>query len=151
MTDSQITALLVDRSVLALTLWAEARDQGLDGLNAVGCVIRNRMADPRWPDTAKGVCLQPKQFSCWNPGGDANHARLMAQAERMVTGLPVTDPRLAECLFLADGLLSGVLIDRTKGSTNYWAPLAMIPAGRIPDWAKGKRPVTIGDHKFLKL
>jgi len=150
MTDAKILAALDQRSTLGLTLWAEARGQGLDGLAAVGRVIRHRAEDPRWPSTYKEVCLQPKQFSCWNPGPDANHARLMALAEAVVTGV-ATDPALAECLFIADGIRSGQLLDRTKGANHYWSPDAMVPAGRVPAWAKGKRPITIGGHKFLKL
>lgn len=51
---------------IALCLWREARNQPREAIQAVYSVIRNRMADPRWPKTGAGVVLQPRQFSCFN-------------------------------------------------------------------------------------
>ncbi len=149
-TDQIIVDRLGEIEILALTLWGEARNQPIQGLIAVGCVIRNRMRDGRWPSGAKAACLQPKQFSCWNAGPDVNHSRVMAQAERLVEQLPVLDPRLRECLFLAEGILSDQLRDPTNGATHYYAPLGMEPPGRVPTWADGKPTQTIGDHEFLR-
>lgn len=41
----------------------EARDQGYHGMVAVMLVAKNRVLDPRFPDTYCEVMLQPKQFS----------------------------------------------------------------------------------------
>ncbi len=122
MTDSEIKAKLQDRSVMALTIWGESRGSTVEARVAVGCVIRNRQ---RWPShfmaadgSEKSVCFAPKQFSCWN-GADANYAAIMAQAERIVTGVAIDDPVLKECFFLTDGIREHVLLDNTHGATFY--------------------------------
>ena len=46
------------------TIILEARSESLEGQQMVASVIKNRMRERHL--TAKQVCLQPKQFSCWN-------------------------------------------------------------------------------------
>jgi hypothetical protein len=60
----------------------------------------------------------------------------------------VSDPLLRECLYLADGVIAGTLIDRTGGADSYYAPAAMVPRGRLPDGARGKTLEQIGDQYF---
>lgn len=162
MTDAEIRAALVDRSVLALTMWAEARGDGREGNSsveeriAVGCVVRNRLAEPgRFradAPTYRAVCLAPSQFSCWlKVGGSANYAALMALAERVAGGLSSDDAAFAESLYLADGIMARVLLDRTGGATAYYAPAAMTPRGRVPQWATGKATLAVGSQLFLRL
>ena len=69
-----MTPTFDDIEVLARTLWGEARNQGPYGMQAVGEVIANRVADQRWPSTFAGVCQQPKQFSCWLTSDPNYHA-----------------------------------------------------------------------------
>lgn len=72
----QLTARELEaRYWLALTAYREARGEGAIGMLAVMQVIMERVFDRRgrWPDTVPAVCLQPKQFSCFNPG-DPNSA-----------------------------------------------------------------------------
>jgi spore germination cell wall hydrolase CwlJ-like protein len=76
--------------ILGITLWREARGEGLPGLKAVYHVINNRALDPRtiWPDNRERVCMQAYQFSCWNtsdpqrnkypPFGDDAYAKVTA-------------------------------------------------------------------------
>ena len=179
MTDAEILAALDDRQTLALTAWAEARrvprdddsHSPIEELVAVMVVVRNRRARfTRWraiDASYKAICLAPAQFSCWNPGADSNHLALMALARLLTsaigitaltspipvveatTGPPTIDPLVRECLYLADGVISGVLQDRTNGATSYWAPAAMIPPGRPPSWAFGCPRWTIGDQIFV--
>jgi len=59
-------AFIIDAWYMALTIWAEARGEGERGMRYVAWVIRNRVRDPRWPNTVRGVVTQPRQFSCWN-------------------------------------------------------------------------------------
>ena len=54
------------------TIVGEAAGEGPEGMAAVALVIRNRMADSRYPDTPGGVSLQPGQFSAWNTDGSGN-------------------------------------------------------------------------------
>lgn len=162
MTDSELKAGLVDRSVLALTAWAEAAGDWREGLSsveeriAVMCVARNRLADFRSfgavEPTYRSVCLAPKQFSCWFPGGGvANYARLLAMAERLMSGSPLKDALMYETLFLADGIMAGLICDRTQGATAYYAPQAMKPVGRVPAWAAGKPTLRVGAQLFICL
>ena len=73
----------------------------------------------------------------------------MALAEAIASGVSDGDALYRETLYLADGLLTGTILDRTGGATLYWAPAAMVPPGRIPAWAVGRSPVAIGSQLFL--
>lgn len=155
MTEPEIRAALTPIQVLACTMWGEARgDQKQGGSSleervAVGCVIRNRLRTPnRYGDTYRDVCLAPRQFSCWNLGG-SNHEALIRVAYRLVTGQPTMDDVLDETRYLAEGIVQGVILDRVKQATHFYAPLAMKPPGRVPDWAEGKIPVIVGSQLFF--
>lgn len=139
--ERSITTALTDAQATALTMIAEAGGDWREGGSsveerlAVGCVIRNRVRTPnRWGTSFLAVCLAARQFSCWDPGTDPNHVRLMAVAKRLVSGLATPDPLLAETLWLAQGIIDGIVSDRTGGATSYYAPAAMKPAGSKPFW-----------------
>lgn len=159
MNEAEIKAALTDLQALAGTMVAEAagdRREGNSSLEeraAVGCVIRNRVRRPGgWGDSYRTVCLARLQFSCWNPGDDANHKRLIDLAYLLVTNQPAMDSLVLETLWLAQGIISGTVLDRVNGATHYYAPKAMKPAGRVPAWAKGKQPAAaVGDQLFFKL
>ena len=58
---------------LALAMYWEARGEGRHGMEAVGSVVMNRVADPRFPNTVCGVVHEggekpPCQFSWWCDG-----------------------------------------------------------------------------------
>lgn len=53
-----------DVSVIAYTIYAEARGEGQRGMHLVASVIYNRSIERGI--SAKDVCLQKSQFSCWN-------------------------------------------------------------------------------------
>lgn len=164
MTDAEIFAALDDRRTLALTAWAEARQvprhipsdhSPVEELIAVMVVVRNRRARyRRWraADVSyKAICLAPAQFSCWTPDSGPNHDALMALAAQLAL-MPDDSYSLGalvdECLYLADGVIAGVLIDYTFGADSYYAPAAMEPLGRIPAGAAGRRLTLIGDQYF---
>lgn len=133
----------MDRDLEALwrTIYGEAEPgDALDAL-AIGHVIVNRVRWPNWPDTVRGVCYQPWQFSCWNPGAP--------RLEHLNSVEPDASPWAAQCHRLAQGLLDGTAEpDPTQGATHYfatWAP--------EPRWAKGKVPTLETDggryvHRF---
>lgn len=50
-------------NLLACAMYAESRNQGKKGMAAVGNVVLNRVNDPQFPKTVKGVLYQPGQFS----------------------------------------------------------------------------------------
>lgn len=66
-----------DVSILAQTMWGEARSHGATGMLAVGNVIKNRAEAnmKMFGQGIRGVALKPKQFSCWNEG-DPNRDRI---------------------------------------------------------------------------
>lgn len=159
MTDDQVKQALNDHQALALTLWAEARGEPDAGVQAVGCVIRNRAKNPGWwGRTLREVCLAPGQFSCWNPGTDPNHVKLMQRAERLLKGLPILDRRFQEIEVLAAGIQADLVEDITKGSDHYYSPEGMVPKHRVPAWAQHPKTkaalvptAVIGRHRFYRL
>lgn len=157
MADQEVIARLNDAQLVALTMWAEARGDQADGSSveeriAVGCAIRNRVRMPqRFGSGYRAVCLAPWQFSCWNAGTDANHQALMALATMVAGGQYTNDPLFDETMFLATGIVTGVILDRVAGATSYYAPASMVPKGSMPGWARGQKPVaTVGRQLFFK-
>jgi N-acetylmuramoyl-L-alanine amidase len=144
-----IVEQLPDEAVLGLTLWGEARSEPIEGIVAVACVIRNRKADTRWPDTYRDVCLQRRQFSCWRPeGGEKNYLRMLEIGGQMAARTPVTLKSLEQCAWVALGITRGVLDDRAKGG-NHYHTASLAPR---PSWAKNAVPVVqSGSHVFYKL
>ncbi len=167
MIEAEIKAMLSDRVALALTAWAEGRGDWRQGNSsveeriAIMSVVRNRLKTParfgaKADPTYHGIVLARLQFSCWNPGTDRNHTALLALAERMVSGMPSGDPVFDETMFLADGVIRGLILDRTGGATFYYAPKAMVPAGKVPAEAEkfaaaGGTFADIGDQKFYTV
>lgn len=150
-TPREIAQDLSALDVLALTLHHEAGAERLIGLIAVGCVIRNRVAWGRWGRTVQDVCLAPWQFSCWIPqGGAVNHAKLKEHAARIRGG--DRPSALRRAYDVAEAVLEDGLPDPTGQADHYYAPLAMVPPGRVPEWAKGVEPsAVLGNHRFYKL
>lgn len=127
-------------SVVARTLWGEARGEGAAGMQAVASVIRNRL-DLHWQGkfTPAEICLSPRQFSCWNPG-DPNLARM----ERVMRE---PDAAYESACRIARDMLQGRLADSTNGATHYVAS-TLRPR---PVWLQGKTPIAvIGNHEFFK-
>lgn len=128
---------------LALTMWGEARNQGTEGMRAVGHVIKNR-AESNHPKMfgsgIEGVALAPKQFSAWNKG-DPNRDKMLNIGD-LKPGMPGYDQWL-EAQNIAKKILQGRDADPTDGSL-YYHTTAVNPA-----WAKNIDPVKkIGDHVF---
>lgn len=128
---------LSERDILARTIWGEARNQGIAGMQAVAAVILNRAARPGWwGHDVKSVCLKNRQFAAWN-FDDPNRNKMLALTD--------ADPAYRQCLEVADEALSGNLIDPTGGATHYHTTAI------VPYWAKGETPsCVIGDHVFYK-
>jgi spore germination cell wall hydrolase CwlJ-like protein len=141
-----VVAQLDDAQVCIVTLYGEARSESLDGIVAVGNVVRNRVADGRWGSTYRAVCLAPWQFSCWNPaGGSRNYDRVATLVRSLAAG-EASDPVVRELTYLAHGLIRpGWLRDNVQGATHYHtATLTPRPA-----WARTVAPVVQrGSHVF---
>jgi len=133
---------LSDDQILALTIYAEARGESLEGKIAVGSVILERVDHRTWDgDTIHEVCLWPMQFSCYNPA-DPNRTMLkkITDTWRDEIGKNKT---LQECMEISQGLISGS-IERYPKALDYFNPAVCQPV-----WEKEKTFVAeIGHHKF---
>jgi N-acetylmuramoyl-L-alanine amidase len=158
MTPDAIKAALNDLQTLTLTLYGEARGEPVEGIVAIGCLIRNRTLEPkRFGFGYKGVCLKRSQFSCWQAsGGKDNYDHLMAVAATVLElgdGGDVAHARqYFQCQFIAQMIYQDLVLESVIGaSRHYYSPTAMVPKGREPVWAKGKKPkAAIGHHLFFE-
>lgn len=137
-----------DVDVLARTIWAEARGEGVAGQVAVGRCIRNRVeadlgCDGKpdwWGEGYVGVCQAPWQFSCWNKS-DPNYAYLTG-----AKAIPETEyARAREAAVTA---MTSKEPDPTSGATHYYSTTMASP----PKWTghPARRTTKIGRHIFFK-
>lgn len=128
-----------DIDTLARTIWGEARGEVAGGMEAVACVIMNRVRYPRWwGSSVITVCRSPWQFSCWNVN-DPNRVKLITVTE--------DDPQFAQALAIARRAVAGELADTTNGADSY-ADLRVVQ----PSWAIDSKVVAkIGNHTFYRL
>lgn len=131
----------LDRTVLAQTLWGEARGEGVEGMRAVAWVVMNRVATRfRGRLGIVAVCQETKQFSCWNLD-DPNRARLQA-----VTGRQ--DAVFAQALAIADEVMRpGWHNPFPQDVRHYVAANARLRTW----WARDQTPyAVIGRHEFFR-
>ncbi len=114
-----------DLDIFARTLFGEAAAGHLYDARAIAHVILNRMKLPNWPDTAREVCLQPWQFSCWNQN-DPNRQRILNASGGWFDACHA---------IAADALAGNLPPDPTGRATHYYATWV-----KKPRWAKGKQP-----------
>jgi len=122
----------IHAGVVALTILAEARGEGKDGMAAVACVISQRAKNRSI--TPEKVCLQKWQFSCWNGKSEQDLVHLYKS------------PMAEWALYLEENIHS---MNRAKigFADHYYADWI-----KAPYWAKGQKPVAvIGKHKFYRL
>lgn len=130
---------IFDREIAARTVWMEARGEGHDGIQAVACVIVNRVRAGRWFSgrTMAECVLLEYQFSCWNTD-DPNRRQMALLADN--------DSLLEDCRLAISGALAGSVPDPTHGATHYYD-------GRMkekPAWAAHATPTAdIGHHLFF--
>ncbi len=122
-------------NIISYTLYAEARGESIDGKIAVASVIKTRSKLKKL--SLVEVCLQNRQFSCWND--------LVDVPEYYITGKGIQpDDLLArgECYGLAWVLMAGR--QKWEHLTHFYNP-----DKATPDWAYDLRGVrTIGKHVF---
>ena len=136
-----------DVDILARTLYGEARGEGIDGIEAVACVIMNRYKARKWytgyviengqkvPSVAQ-TCLKKWQFSCWNKN-DPNY--------NVIKNVTEQDAVFARCLAVARRAIKGELKDWTNGAVYYHTKQIK------PVWAQGKYPCyALKNHLFYK-
>lgn len=163
--------VLSDADVLAQTIWAEARNQGIEGMTAVGNVIMNRVKDTKharmFGDSIKNIVLKNKQFSCWNHK-DPNYvyAKKMRKIDHIIRTKRAPEHKTFEdwskefqqsneyqdyklwraANKLAHSLLSGQHKDTTHGAT-YYHTTAVHPV-----WTKSLHKIgKVGMHIFYRI
>ncbi len=123
--------------LLALTMWGEARSDGLDAMRAVGHVVMNRIHSARpFGRNVKEVVWKRKAFSCWNKS-DPNR-----DAMRHIASLPednLNKVRWHQAVDLARAILAGkdsdnsagALFYHTKQIKPYWVSDVTKPVARV--------------------
>ena len=139
-----------DQVIGALCAWRECRNAGQPGLQSILNVLENRVK--RDGTSIYEEATAKLQFSSLTAAGDPE-----------LTLWPTdTDPQWQMALSLAAQLAAGTLPDLTNGSTLYYAPASIPPAGSITlpsgntiPFPKGWNPdvvtyqATIGNQVFL--
>ena len=163
--DNPIFEQLTETYLLALCIWAEARNQGLEGMQAVGSVILNRASHPGWwGKDVKSIILAPCQFSCFNADNpatprneeDPERAVLLKMADRFLDSM-LRDSYLRAAVWVAAGLLgspsiamgwTGKYITSNVGAATHYHTSAV-----APDWKFNKNMklvCRIKDHLFYE-
>lgn len=138
---------LSDLEVLTLTLIGEARGEPIEGVVAVANVVRNRANT--WKKSISEICLQPKQFSCWNEN-DPNRDLLNGLARHFIMGGKLEVPSYIQCQCVARGIIRGEILDNTHGSLNYLTT-ELFKSDKKPDWAKNVSiAITKGNQTFFR-
>jgi len=120
-----------EQKILALTLLAEARGEGVRGMEAVAMVVKQRMINRS--QTATQVCVAPKQFSAWN-------GRSRADLEYLWRSPAAPD---AIGVVRRFDELDPAVIDYA----DHYCTVRITPY-----WALDQQPVAvIGNHKFFRL
>lgn len=154
MNDKEVLNGLSAVDALAVCIYGEARGERIEGQIAVGCVVRNRVRAADHLKTYQDIIFAPAQFSCFSPkGGEDNYIDTLAAARQLLDtcapgkhGIP-DNLTLRQCHWIATGILTGALLDNTKGATNYHAAY-MDP---FPSWAaKMDQTAKIGNHLFYR-
>lgn len=128
---------------LARTIFGEARAEAIEGMEAIACVVMNRLAVSNrkgkywWGNNVVDICRKPYQFSCWNKN-DPNLPRIISVTK--------TSGTFELCLAIAERAIAGKLKDKTGGATHYYNPKIA-----DPKWDDGEHPTaTIGRHVFYR-
>ena len=128
-----------DDILLALTLWREARGEGIEGMRAVAHVIANRVA-AGWGDR-HAIITALNQFTSMTGIGDS----------QTILWPTSTDPSFIAALSVVAALDSGTDTDPTNGAL-YYARLSQVTS----TWFKTHiingmdRCAVIGHHTFFK-
>ena len=127
---------LSDLEIIARTAYGENRGGGSVGMQSVINVIFNR-TNHGFEDSAREVCLAPKQFDCWFPDTEDYRATVNA---------PDDDPSMVIALKLTQEAINGTLTDITNGACYYFAASMK----QWPHWAIGHTPcATIENQLFF--
>lgn len=143
---------LQDRDYVALTAIGEARGEPIEGIVGVCFVIRNRAYSRR--KLYRDICLEPKQFSCWNDD-DRNFKLLQHIINDMEMGNTLVDPYTRQCVAVANAVVNQDFIDNVRGAQNYvnerrYSLAKARQDPKLDGWINRLKVVaTLGKHVFL--
>lgn len=139
-----------DKEVMMAQMYGEARlveDSIMDEIReylGIGYVVMNRVTLPRFPKTIKTVILQPKQFSCFNPG-DLNRAEMLRFLREKTPAHLYNRTKI-----LAEAVITGRTRDFSGGADHYvarWFYESCSPS----HWCRHMKITECwGGHLFLK-
>jgi spore germination cell wall hydrolase CwlJ-like protein len=135
--DDRKECRLTDSQIVAMTIWGEARGEGKAGMYAVACVISQRSINRN--TTPAEVCLQRKQFSCWQNQFSSNQTPMATFERKLKT---------------KEGVYAMLLAKNIKGLDRSFVKYAdhYVTLKTQVYWMNGHKPViVIGNHKFFKL
>src|SRR5712691_5594025 len=147
MDNDKLLEALSPNEILGLTIIGEARGEAIQCQVAVGSVIRNRLS--AHPDKYKSyidVCLENKQFSCWNEF-DFNRKLLLEVADKLLNEGMITDFYLKQCMFVARGISEWMVMDNTKGAKHYMT--TQLYYGKKPSWALNAYNTSIFNNQIF--
>ena len=135
---------------LALVAYTEAAVDGVPGMAAVIRVVRNRMADPRFPDDACAVIAQVAQFQPIAQSAVLQKVARDPEGYSIPQVLGLRTPQSRALLATAHRLAKAPLTapDPTGGALYFLNPDLMDPE-HCPWFATLKRTGTIGGHVFM--
>ena len=134
---------------MADNMYWESRNQSFRGLIAVGNVVMNRVADPRFPNTICEVVKQGPEIKSWISGKyfpKRDSCQFSWYCDGKSDEIPEQDKDLYEYVrALAVKVSSNFFGDLTNGATHYHAYYVR------PDWAETKTPtVRVDAHIFYR-
>ncbi len=130
-------------TLLALTIWGEARSEPDDGKLAVAWACMNRAALSGKPVGAE--VLKKLQFSFWNSDDPSRPT---------IASIDASGAIWVSCYKAACAAYFSLLTDPTNGATHYLneAVTKALRGGSLPDWFdEAKVTKRIGRHTFLRL
>ena len=122
----QFLRAATQEGIVFRTLFGECRGEPIEAQVGVGCVLRNRLKDARWPNFYNDVALQPAQFSCFRPQ-DPNFERLMDPEEHEAESV------LAQLRWVAKGIVDNFLRDNVAGANHYYDFSVIVGQGQQKD------------------
>ncbi len=109
---------------LALAMYWEAKAEGAEGMRAVGAVVLNRVAHPKFPRTVCSVVRQggerpPCQFSWWCDGKSDQPTEpqawnLAQRLARTILADPPRDPTRGALFFHSTGISTPWVVPRQR-------------------------------------
>lgn len=151
------TAIVIQ--CMAVAMWAEAREDGDEGMIGIGHAILNRVDQKGRFGFAKTPCSVVLQHAQFEPLAKSTWEYRIVKAARQgnvsyepKTNNPIDSRAFKRAKHLARQIIYGGIPDITNGATNFYAPEVMEQRGKpAPVWTE-KYPFTvrIGGHHYHK-